>query len=244
METAITTSEPPAGSNPTRAQLLHRFNEAMQTKSCKDSQILELVSLLGGIDVVMNAVLKTPDHSMTEDDRNKMQQCLSDLTSELQMTTDDRMVDDERFTWTLDPKDTALHSLSPLMERYVLHKWVVLFFVLLLVLYGIVAFALSIDKTAQYLLELMVVMFQVPWFLTILLTVNKAMWPRIVRNPDFWIKTGTAAVCGIFFGIYQQHFHDPDEVHVALETLRSIGYLVISVVFLCCVEALGMISIF
>ena len=193
---------------PSRDELLNLFTTITERENI-DVPLNDLVQLLGGIHIIMNVMLKTPNHSMSKNDRIKMQQLLRRHSSKRVLDVaipevpelPDRVQSHatQDVEWILDPKNNALHDISPHLEKIIFSK-AMLFILMLLTVPIILLQGTGIEME---IFTIVVTWFCfIPWNITALMSVNREMIPRIVATVDTWIKTVTMVIAMVYILIY------------------------------------------
>ena len=215
---------------PSRDELLNLFKqfETSENGATPKVPFTELIQLLGGIQVIMQVMLKAPNHSIPTNQRIKMQQLLqrhlqkpvapntatttpkdlshitmpsvSDVSwiPELQKTQTYRFATQD-VGWTLDPNNNILHDISPHLEKFIFSKYML---VILMVL-AVIIMSLPAKGMAFEIFTIIITWFCfIPWNIAALMSVNREMIPRIVATVDTWIKTVTMIITMIYTLIY------------------------------------------
>ena len=174
-----------------------------------DVPLTDLVELLGGIHIIMKVMLNAPDHSIPNDQVIKIQQLLERhlQTSSLVTAIPDVPELSDRvhshatqdMEWILDPKNNALHDISPHLEKFIFSK--AMLFILMLLAVPIML--LQGTGIEMEIFTIVVTWFCfIPWNIAALMSVNREMIPRIVATVDTWIKTVTMVITMVYTLIY------------------------------------------
>lgn len=207
---------------PTERDLLLFFNEKRRNEHYV-APVEELINMLGGIDVVMNEMLSSPNYRMSPEMREKMyvnicnfeptyraqavQLSVIRRTSQVSEDQLDHVQagNQGELTWTLDPKDNWLQA-YPWLTKCIYSKYMFLLIGLLWITQYVLFFSLDLWRFQIYWTFIMFVF--ITWTIVALLSVNKQMIPRIVCCIDFWIIIIAAAILVMYSGIYYFKMYD------------------------------------
>ena len=202
------------GGTLTRPELLNLFNEKRRENA--SIPLYELVDLLGGIDVVMNIMMNAPNLKMRDECLQSMHRILTDKSSSRPTLTALRsdadiitkmmsyskdMETKQMLRWCLDPHNNYLHERSTFFAKFI-YSYPMLLIVAVTILVGAVLrniAALWIYSTYMVIITWIVF---IPWDIGALMTVNKAMIPRIAATVDTWIKVYTVITGMMWSTIY------------------------------------------
>ena len=202
------------GEIPTRPELLHLFNEKRRENA--SIPLYELVHLLGGIDVVMNIMMNAPNLKMRDECLQSMHRILTDqssspptlaaLTSDVDIITkmmsySKDMETKQMLRWCLDPHNNYLHEKSTFWENFIFSKYM-----LLIVVGGVLLGAIVRNTAPMWIYNTYMLLMQwiiwIPWDISALMSVNKAMIPRIAATVDTWMKVYTMIMAMVYTTIY------------------------------------------
>ena len=250
---------------PSRDDLLNLFIEITKNGNPSDIPITELVQLLGGINKIMNVMLKAPNHSMSTNDRIKMQQLLqrhlqkpSEVISDNQKSREhvqkpsldinelDRVPAFPKRVrswspvaqdvgWTLDPKNNILHDLSPRLEHFIFSKYMLV----ILFVFGALIVLLPAEGMIMEIFTIVVTwLCFIPWDIAALMSVNREMIPRIVSEVDTWIKSITMVIAMVYTLIYNiMSSEDSMALHIAF-SITAATNLSLLIIVLCSIDGI------
>ena len=191
-----------------RDELLNLFTTITERENV-DVPLTDLIQLLGGIHIIMKVMLQAPNHNMSKNERIKMQQLLRRYSSQrvLDVAIPDVPELSDRVhshatqdvEWILEPKNNALHDISPHLEKFIFSK--AMLFILMLLAVPIML--LQGTGIEMEIFTIVVTWFCfIPWNIAALMSVNREMIPRIVATVDTWIKTVTMIITMVYTLIY------------------------------------------
>ena len=194
-------------SAPPRQEILTLFHQITDNQTECQPDILQLIRLIGGIEVVMNHMLHSSDHMFTDEQLTAMHQYLSGLSSSGSSQTDVLAKEDviksnilkNDLQWTLDPDNNTLHQRFPFIEKIVFSKWTCLFGAMVAILWIV---AILFYSYWLILFCFLMNVLSIPMLIAYLLAINKMMIPQIIRSFDAWVKVGTGAMWAIYSALY------------------------------------------
>ena len=211
-----------------------------------------LVELLGGIDLVMQVMLTSPDHSIPANNCLEMYRYLNESTT---ISSSYDHIEDfgtpnvitEKFQWTMHINDNALYSFSPSAHRffskYIFSNCCVGIMAVMLFVAFVVSGLPRQDVISYSLLytftNSILWMCPIPWMVVALSLINKRLIYRIAVHPDTWIISGTGWAAVVYCLILMRY--DDNGVSLTVHILFALSWAVLSVlfwVFICSMDAI------
>lgn len=189
-----------------RQEILRLFHQKAQNQTECQLDILHLVRLIGGIEVVMATMLNSTDHMFTDEQLIALHQYLSGLSSShsrvvsgANKAINKNNILQKDLQWTLDPNNNTLHQQLPFIEKTVFSKRTYALGAIVPALWGV---AIALHNYWLYILCVLMNIVSIPLCIAYLSSINKAMIPQIIRSFDFWVKVGTSVMWVIYNALY------------------------------------------
>lgn len=208
--------------------LLTLFRECRE-EALTPSVTIRLVDSIGGINAVMTTMLQSSTLDLSIEDRKALQQYLSHLSSSqtgsFGIPAESVETKEESLKWILMENDNILYEKSPWIFNHLYSRWIIGLFAVFIVIYMVNFVVTFIDEIFANVVMLIAAWFTlIPWTVAALLSVNKAMIPRIATNVDTWIKAGTGFLMGVWHALCL--FNDEESRSGFLNSLQLVFILV------------------
>eukprot|EP01083_Nonionella_stella_P024960 68745_1 len=224
-----TDSTPSTNIDETTLRSLHE--EQLFNGSCNETNTMDLVQILGGIDDILKTYLDHPDITLNPTQMHKIHQIISKPQQRSSITTKPTSngipLEDTKdrlyVEIEVDPDDNYLTTLcasnTSKIRKLIEHKVHVFFLTISIICYAILFAGPShIDMLYFVVISLC---WWIPLQIFLLLSINRKLFGFIRSSFDFWVKSGYAVVF-IVTGTWYPWKVAQNEIHIVILYLFSV----------------------
>ena len=231
----------------TEVQLLNLLLEH-PTQTLTASETANIIELLGGLHVVTTAMLRSSmllGGNMPLDNRKKMQQLLKGLngtSTEITYSSMSSIQEDNITTaeieqnvvlqndrdpkWTLIKNNNLLHDKCPWIHDHLYSNWLLVIFGMFVI---VSAVFYSLLNAADISINFIFLLFPslawltiIPWSISVLLSVNRAMISEIASTADTWIEATAGMLVGVYSGLHMSRSEKFANVPLSINIFRNV----------------------